>query len=276
VLYYAKSWLTLNQTDDLAIPPDWCTVYRAMFPQAHLNQSHSAWSSVVSVTVTQPLLLTEVIVTALSAEAYRLANGGESPLETWFSKERPIIRHGSIYLFSSDHLKYNGHHTSDPPKTFAYRFDMVEPVLQGFAQRGTTRFIVIFNDRPRENSMITDTIIQDDAESNDEGIEIDEGFLANSAFSSPIFHPIGNQQQPTNTHNANDAVNASGSEIAFRIKPLSDAVDTVEDHSTIYLRTADLGRTGFLNGDWVSSLQSAVVANAIYQLPRQWPLHATS
>lgn len=263
--YHARDLLTLKQTDDLAIPPYWCKLYGGIFLHAHLNQSPSRQSLLLSVTVTRPISLTEVIVTALSTEAYHSANSRESPLEAWFSEERPIIRHGSFYMFSSDQLQLNGH-TSDRPKTFAYRFDMVEPVLQGFAQRGVTRFIVTLDDHPDDNSMITDAVVQRDVESDDEGIEIDEGFLANSAFSSSIFTSIDNQQISPAGHlpaNGSDRINITGSEISFRIKPLSEAVDVSQDHCTVYLRTVDLGRSGFLNGDWVSRLFPPLI-NVIY------------
>lgn len=205
----------------------------------------------MSVTLTRPVLLTEVIVSALSAEAYHLANSPESPLEAWFSDEHPIIRYGSPYMFSSDQLHLNGHHTSECAKTFAYRFDMVEPVLQGIAQRGTTRFIVILNDFPDSSSMILDIPLQPELETDEEGIEIDEGFLAGSTFPSPIFTSVNNRP---NSRLSPNGASTTGSEVAFRIKPLSEALDTSQDHCTVYLRTADLGRFGFLNGDWVSSV----------------------
>lgn len=251
-------WAVLDdETDDLAVPPEWCKVYGGIFPQAHLNQSPSKPSFLLSVTVTQPILLTEAIVTALSPEAYHLATHRAPLLESWFSEEHPIIRHGSLHMFSSDQLQLNGDCTSDCSKTFAYRFGMVEPVLQGFAQRGITRFIITLNNHPDGDVMIADTAVQD--ESDDDGIEIDEGFLANAAFSSPIFTLVDNQQMSRDGHlpvSGSDRTNAAGSEIAFRIKPLSEAVDVSRDHCTVYLRTADLGRAGFLNGDWAMASSS--------------------
>jgi peroxin-6 len=232
---------TLSQTDDLAVPVEWCRIYSSIFPQAHL----------LTVTVTRPVLLTEVIVTALSPEAYQLANSRESPLNRWFSEERPIIRHGSHFTLSSDQLQFNGHHLSKPPKAFVYHFDMVEPVLQGFARKGETRFIVTLGDRP---PIISDIFIQDAAENDYEGIEIDEEFLAGSAVSSSsIFASCQGSSYDEILHpNGSSGTNATGPETVFRTKPLSGAVDMPEDYCTVYLRTADLGRTGFLNGDWVS------------------------
>ena len=214
----------------------------------------------LSVTLTRPVSLTEVIVTALSIDAYNLANSQESPLEAWFSEECPIIRHGSFYMFSSDQLQLNGRRTSDRPKTFGYQFAMVEPVLQGFAQRGITRFIVTLNNQSDDDSMITDTAPHD-IENDDEGIEIDEGFLASSAFSSSMFTSVDNQHISLHDHlpaNSSDGLNIAGPEFAFRIKLLSEAVDVSQDHCTVYLRTVDLGRAGFLNGDWVSRSYSVL------------------
>jgi peroxin-6 len=245
---------TPNQTDDLAIPSEWCRIYGGIFPQAHLSQDPSRRSLILSVTVTRPVLLTEVIVTALSPEAYQLANSRESPFEPWFSEERPIIRYGSLFTLSSDQLQLNGHHLSEPPKTFVYHFDMVEPVLQGFARKGETRFIVTLSDRLNEAPMVPDISVQDAAETDYEGIEIDEGFLASSAFSSAsIFTANRGSSYDENMHaNGSNGTNVTGPETVFRIKPLAEAVDVSEDHCAVYLRTADLGRTGFLTGDWVS------------------------
>ena len=252
----------LHQVDDLAIPPEWCKAYGHIFPQAYLNRGASKMSHTLSVTRTEPSILTEVIVVALSLDAYQMACGRDSLLESWFSEEKPILRHRSVHTLRSDRLRLNGHDATGPPKSYTYRLDMVEPVLQGFVQKGTTRFIVTLVECHGDTAPAADALAEARAESDDEGIEIDEGFLANSALSSaPIIPSVENghlspEGYPSVIDSSGFSDPATG--IAFRIKPLVDPLDGSLDHCTLYLRTVDLGRTGFLNGDWVSELRSVV------------------
>src|SRR5262249_3244518 len=108
-----------------------------------------------------------------------------------------------------------------PPSFLEYRIDMLEPVLQGYAKAGTTRFCVL---SPTESPQVV--------EDKDDLIEIDEDFLANSVL------------QPTLRPSSIDA----SSEVSFQVRELIEPVS--EDDSLCYVRTSDLGRIGLLDGDW--------------------------
>lgn len=192
-------------------------------------------------------MLTEVYVTALSKEAYQVACSRDSVLETWLSKDRKILRLGAVYTFLSDELPFNGHDTStEAQKSFKFRLDMVEPVLQGFSQRGITRFIVT-----ADFAFGSEDVIDEEAESDQEGIEIDEAFLASSTLTRFL--------SPSNGHYSSSPVVSNDSDEAlplqpyFQTYPLSEPGNITDEHCTLYLRTTDLGKVGILNGDWVST-----------------------
>ncbi|RDB21464.1 Peroxisomal biogenesis factor 6 [Hypsizygus marmoreus] len=243
-------WAVLDEaTVDLVIPSSWCTTYSRIF-----SQGYCAVPS-LSITKADPLLLTEVIVTALSARAYQVASGQNSVLETWLTKEHTILRHGAVHTFSSHQLPVNGHSPSTSPEILSYRMDMVEPVLQGFARKGSTRFILTLSDNASEPTATVETAAEDEVEDEDV-IEIDEAFLANSVppslfgTSEHTYRSVNGMNGSASHNGSIDMQETAVPELSFRIQPLSRPIDMAEDHYTLYLRTADLGRIGILHGDW--------------------------
>jgi peroxin-6 len=242
----------LYQTEALSIPLEWCKTYGNIFSQAlSLEGSNRAPSLIL--TPTEPIMLTEVYVTALSLEAYQVACSRDSVLETWLSDDRKILRLGMVHTFWSHDLPLNGHGPSSELQiSFKYRVDMVEPVLQGFSQKGTTRFIVTMSANNYNDLNSNDFEIADDEpDSDQEGIEIDEDFLANSTltrFLSPS--PNGHHLSA----NLADSENSDQTQTYFQTHPLSAPGNITNEHCTLYLRTADLGRIGILSGDWASTV----------------------
>ncbi|KAG5643908.1 hypothetical protein DXG03_009479 [Asterophora parasitica] len=230
-----------EEIEDLAIPPEWCKMYPHIFSAGLQTRSPA-----LSVMITEPILLTEVIVTALSAHAYQVAHSRDSVLEDWFCK-LTILRHGDIHTFGSDQLQLNGQGASSAV-SYSYRLDMVEPVLQGYAQKGTTKFIVILS----QEDVSPPPSVEDVAESDFEGIEIDEAFLASSAL-SPVFGQPDHSS--TNTH-IGSIRHAEAPEPVFQITPLAESIDSTDDNYTLYVRTVDLGTIGVLNGDWAMARPS--------------------
>lgn len=208
----------LCQIEGLAVPSDWYTLYGNIF-------SELAPSLIMA--PTEPTTLTEIYVTALSTEAYQVAG---SILEDWLSKDRKILRLGAVHTFLSNDLPLNGHGTS--PRSLQFRLDMVEPVLQGFAEKGKTRFVVTLDDLSSASEEVSD-------EESEDGIEIDEAFLASSTFTRFSSQPNG--------HDSKDGDKV----LQFQTHPLSVPGNISDEHNTLYLRTADLGRVGILSGDWV-------------------------
>ncbi|GLB35223.1 putative ATPase family associated with various cellular activities (AAA) [Lyophyllum shimeji] len=236
-------WAVLDEvTEHLAIPPRWCKAYPHIFPPEYIGRPAS-----VAISTTEPVLLTEVIVTALSAEAYQVAQSHHSTLEDWLCTDNAVLRHGDVHTFASSQLPVNGQSSCAPPVSYVYRLDMVEPVLQGCARKGTTRFIVILSQEDPAASLST---VEGSAESDNEGIEIDEAFLANSAFAV-----VGTPDESCSITGAAAVCNGSLDICArpgpsFRLMALEEPVNDMADHCTLYARTADLGKIGILNNDW--------------------------
>jgi peroxin-6 len=232
------------------------------------------------VTRAQPVLLTEIIVTALSCNAYKVASSHGSPIETWLSKESLILRQGAVHTFGFDLLPTNGHGSSGLRRFYQYRLDMTEPVLQGYARKGSTRFYVTSADTSNEDPSPEDEIEFESGEesgSDPDCIEIDESFLASSVLhsrqnpppSSPhetvpncLRHTNGESEEPTTSH----------LDSQFRTEALPEPTSTPEDDFTLYLRTSDLGRVGVLNGDWVRPQLRPGQRRSLFWPPRLLPI----
>jgi peroxin-6 len=152
----------------------------------------------------------------------------------------------------------NCRHSAQPP--FRYKLDMVGPALQGYAQEGETKFIFIsasssnVDSSPSHSSQYS---VGDDSESGLEGIEIDEHFLASSVWPAIRRLPTSHCDYPlTNDHALDNGISEQDPstvlKATFRMSTLIEPVSSINDDCTLYVRTADLGRIGSLNGDWVS------------------------
>ncbi|CAK5264057.1 unnamed protein product [Mycena citricolor] len=174
-----------------------------------------------------PIVLTEVVLAALSTEAYE----SSLRLDDWLYNDALILHQGDVCcLLSQGPGKGSG---SEGHNDLKYRVDMLEPVMQGRVMRGATKVILTL-DRPQET--------ESDAESLQELLEIDESFLA-PALSESI------QSIPDDT----------GSKIiTFECRPLNRPhfKGDYED-CTVYVHAADLGRLGGLDGDWVIARASS-------------------
>ncbi|KAG6861902.1 hypothetical protein C0995_010608 [Termitomyces sp. Mi166 len=207
-----------TQVDGLDVPPEWKKLYPHVFRET------------VVVLPTELVLLTEVVVTAMSPRAYQIACEQESILEDWFCREYTILRHGDVHTF--DYLPCNGNDGSSSPVVCSYRLDMVEPVLQGYARRGATKFIVVLSDG---------TVQVETVEGDNETFEIDEAFLAKSAV-PPVYGPH-------ETANTLDTF-SQDAEVSFSTMSLLRPIDPYADHCTLYARTVDLSKIGIQHGDW--------------------------
>ncbi|KAG6865884.1 hypothetical protein C0991_010965 [Blastosporella zonata] len=231
-------WAQFDETvDGVIIPPKWKTIYPHIFPSAR---------NTVSVVPTELVLLTEVVVMALSSSAYQVACTQESVLEDWLCKEHTIIRQGDVHTFTPEQLPLNGCGSTSSSVKYAYCLEMIEPVLQGFARKGATRFIVILADGLPSTSA-EENVPECDLE---EAIEIGEDFLANSAL-SPVFG------QHDYTHENANGTLIETSEISFLAIPLIRQIDDEMDHCGLYVRTADLSKIGIQNGDWAMARPSS-------------------
>ncbi|KAJ4488270.1 AAA-domain-containing protein [Lentinula aciculospora] len=207
----------------IVIPHDWLRNHKHIF----------ALAQDVLVTRTVPIPLTEVYVSALSPAAYDAAITKNALLENLLCDKKRILRQGSVYGINSD--------ASPPKHRLEFRLDMLEPVLQGYAQAGSTTFIVTSSTDTGDEDEETDTL---GMSSDDESVEIDQDFLANS-----VVYPSYNLISPSLSSQLDGP--RTENDLLFKAHPLVFPVSILHDDHTLYLRTADLGRLGVLNGDWI-------------------------
>ncbi|KAH9483816.1 Peroxisomal biogenesis factor 6 [Psilocybe cubensis] len=232
VLRSVLSWASLNDKDPnqpLLIPSAWVKKH----PQIFTSSSRELF-----VKLEEPLTLTAVIVTALSDDAYEKASSEQSVVDTLLFNNHPILHEGDV-------LAYTGDVTRDLNKTrLEYRLELLEPVMQGIAAKGTTK-IILMSSQNFESSTISD---QDSSESTDgtqDAIEIDEEFLGSSVMNLNLDSP---REHDAYTSDSSQDGEASWS--GYTPINLSAPVDASQDDCTLYVRTADLGKLGLLSGYW--------------------------
>lgn len=196
---------------------------------------------------------------ALSTESYSAAKAHSSALEDWLCCDQRILRQDSVYTIDPLSLSQEDTRDTGSPSRLEYRLIMSEPVLQGYAQKGQTSFVLLpptevkpgVNGDVATGSSFTEELNSDFG---DDDLEIDEGFLANS-----LGRHLGTNSHATNGHSGltNGAIStdntASTLHQAFIASPLPGDIHPDLDDHTVYIRTADLTKVGILDGDWVSA-----------------------
>ncbi|KAL1730041.1 P-loop containing nucleoside triphosphate hydrolase protein [Schizophyllum commune] len=207
---------------------------------APCRRSHSSHSLVCRARVDQePITLTEAVISPLSEHAH-VATSSEAFLDTTIFSENTILRQGSVLTFPHEALGMNGNASDSSPAPLRYRVEMVEPVLQGRALKGQTRLVVL---QPDEADLHESTENGANFEDEDDGFEIDEAFLGStiSASQSSVSAGVNGVASNSNGFMHHNSV--------FTAIPL-DTPASEDDDTALYVRTADLGRVGVLNGDW--------------------------
>ena len=222
-------FLIQNDSEALEIPPAWSTIYQKTFSGTD-----------VILKLGTPTILTVVIATALSCEAYSQACANQSALDEWLSFESRILRQGDVLSVPKKKSKLLD-------TALRYRLDMLEPVLQGHAERGTTKVIVALS---QTDTAMHDSAMAMDTEGEQDAIEIDESFLGSSISNlSPDVHTCSAQTSPLDPYK-NEVMERSSPRFSY--KSMLSPFKLAEDHYTLFFRTSDLGKNGILNGDWVS------------------------
>lgn len=147
-------------------------------------------------------------------------------LETSLTQKSMILRQSTTHTIPEAIIESSGWPKSE---ILQYRLNMVSPVAQGYAEKGLTRFIVAFSGDFLVEVTTAATSSDSENESDSEGIEIDEGFLA-----------VGS----SNPH-------SSTLDPLFQAQPLSEIQGDHPGDHVLYLNVSDFGRVGLLNGDWV-------------------------
>lgn len=154
-----------------------------------------------------------------------------------------------------------------------YRLTMLEPVLQGYAEQDSTRIIILppSVNKPTENGTSANGAHTTSLDDEDDDLEIDEGFLANSLNSHM---PNGEQINTVpstshdNLHPPSSSSSSPGHEFAAHPLPFDYVAPSAEEF-TVFIRTSDLPRVGIQDGDWVRyifwELSQAHASLAIFQ-----------
>jgi len=191
------------------------------------------------------ITLTEVILDALSDTAYHLAFDNPELIEQSLTTSETHLQLGSIHELTSDKVQ-NGHIPHTP---LQYRILMLEPTSCGRVDPESTNIIVVHSENP--DSLVSSSLFSEYADS--DSIEIDESFLESSIASSAL---------QLNRCIRDDcstlgSVDGHAPHFFFDAEPLISPVSLLEDHCSLYLRTADLSRVGLLSEDWVRARPSA-------------------
>ena len=191
-------------------------------------------------------------------------------LEDWLLDGEVILRQGATYTWPGE--------TPSPAvssaSTLAYTLVMSTPVQQGIAVRGQTKLYI--SAHPSSDidgsipppEFIPDMVVEgsdsDPSDSSNGDFEIGEDFLAGSVLRS--VNPSISSSSMNTSVNGNltngvglsipESTSSSGLHLASvewtcRAHALQRPLSVVEDECAVYVRTADLGRIGVLDGDWV-------------------------
>lgn len=186
------------------------------------------------ITTVEPQHVTEVILFATSLSAFKVANENDTFIDGWCSESR-ILRVG-------EPIQLNG---ITGPEQITFKVDTLEPVLQGYIKKDLTRVVVLLSEEAESDPSNGAQVDSDDSP---DDVEIDESFLAGSAVTS-AFPTLSTKSSD------NDATSGDSSRFAhqepFLCELLSTSISPNSDDTTLYLKTADLGKLGLLNSDWV-------------------------
>ncbi|KAG7452765.1 AAA-domain-containing protein [Guyanagaster necrorhizus] len=176
-----------------------------------------------------------------------MALAHQTQLEAWFSQGQRILRQSTAYTCSANSLGHVNGYINHETKPLKYRLDMLEPVLQGYADREHTTFVIC----PSTDESLDSASSESGESSEFEKIEIGEDFLASSAgpaFDFPSDTEFEFEDHLDNMHCSGQHHSSPVS--TFQVQPLLDPILGSLDDYTIYLRMSDLGRVGVLNGEW--------------------------
>ena len=195
--------------------------------------------------------MTQLVLLALSQDAYDAASSHSSKFEEWLAKANTFVVQGSSIYVPVNSL------VEDASGIAAFQVVETEPVTHGLVRQGFTRLLLFSasSEDPSHLPEIDDECIEAEA---DDSLEIDERFLGNS-----VLFPIPPQLTSTNgTPSLDGGTPLSNGKAHLRmqisqewmtdVNPLQ-APFSADDDEAIYVQTKDLSRIGVLNGDWVSA-----------------------
>ncbi|KAI0350098.1 AAA-domain-containing protein [Trametes cingulata] len=259
-------WGVLDRNvKELSLPRLWQAEYPHIFPADHASAGPAEPTHLI--TPIRPVVLSEIILSALSDEAYEYASTHPLALEEWLFSSDLMLREGANYTLS------RGQDTSGSStalaSTLQYKLVMAAPVQQGVAQRGTTKVYV--SAPPASDEVLSEDAIPTIPDGDIDGrsefevsgseqgeFEIGEDFLAGSVLRSlnvtdaPLSPPNGHVQNGIANGVSDSASNLSlgQPERTYKAYPLERQVSLMEEECSVYVRTSELSRIGVLDGDW--------------------------
>ncbi|KLO07022.1 AAA-domain-containing protein [Schizopora paradoxa] len=210
-----------------------------------------------SATAVKPILLSEIILVALSESAFDLAHRLPAEIEEWFCRGSRLIRQGSKYTCHVVNGFVEDAYDQSTDARYTFEVAISEPVLQGIARVGSTRLLVTLgppNPSVRSPSVDPSSPIEDD-------VSIDEFFLAGSTLTEG--------KASRNGHGINGILSVNGHGVVSpppsppeSPKPFTDGITVSfnslehvvnnghDSSTTVYLRTSALAQMGVFDGDW--------------------------
>ncbi|TFY82059.1 hypothetical protein EWM64_g1950 [Hericium alpestre] len=233
-----------ESVDGLIIPSEW----KELLP--------SSSKTTCTVQLIDLVCLDDVVVQALSPEAFELAKTQAIFLEDWFCLDRRILRHGSCYIV--DTVATNGMtdgRQSAEGEWFKYRIVDMQPATYGYAEKAHTRFLLLppsEHEHDIDEEDLTRRIPLSEDMTLEEDVEISQDFLAGSLMSCAPIHVSATTSDMHNHTSSTPGPSSSFFPQSFSAVPLVGRVDKALYDYTVFIRTSDLTRVGLLDGDWVS------------------------
>jgi hypothetical protein len=196
--------------------------------------------------------LVELVLVALSASAYHVAETSPADIQQELAARRRILRqHDIVNIVVPSHLP-NGSGSGPQRHDLQYRVVMLQPVAQGYVIEGKTKVVVIPNqlhEAPIEpNCHNFDELMTPSEDSNS---EINENFLIHS-----VLGELGTEASLARSATAGDLGDHHPVNAKFSAQPLAMAfLDSIHHGAYAdqdgFIRTAELARIGIFSGDWV-------------------------
>lgn len=222
------------------------------------NLSNVTWSA----TVVRPILLSEIILIALSENAFDLAQRLPNGIEEWLCRGSRLIRQGSKYTCHVVNEYVDDIHGEMTDTSLAFEVAISEPVMQGVARVGSTRFLVTLGPSNPSVRYMSNGSSVDPSSPTEDDLTIDEFFLAGSTLT---------EGKASRTGLKTNGISVNGHGVAspppsppespkpftdgttVSVRPLERIINSSHDSSsTIYFRTSALAQMGVFDGDWVS------------------------
>ena len=196
--------------------------------------------------------MVELVLVALSASAYHVAETSPADLQQELATRRRILRQNDIVNIATPSYLPNGSSSQLQRHNLQYRVVMLQPVAQGYVMEGKTNIVVI-PDQPLEAPVDPNALTFNEltSPSEDGNSEINENFLIHS-----VLGELGTEANFARSTTAEDFRDHHLVKANFSAQPLTMAFVTTLHHDTYadqdgFIRTAELARIGIFSGDWV-------------------------